>query len=918
MTAKSLILSLLPLLIAYATAAGVVEHTVVVITPKPEYVTVTVAPEIVTDDVTTTISTTIFQAITTSITTAKGSEITTIQTVSAPPVTQYFSYTTTQQTTSYNPSFSNLLTLPASTTAQVPTIETSSAGAQSTSSVIPPIQEQSTTLAPTISSTLLTVTSSSLLAVSTSTSLSSVSVPPQSFSSVSSPVSSPSPTAAPPSGNYYPNGNIFGAIDTADVPSMFPREDLDISVPNGLVFNGKPVQTNKFYANLFLGDQHDPVYIQPYSVWWSNDSTYYGLGISHTNFSQRIFGPDPNANPVVFYINPVGIMSMVLSAEEFTADNMNLGIQDSDALSVTATLGTERGTITFPLVMGMGLITGEYSGLTPLLFSQIGFNSVTFRQEKIAANIQKYTVQLFNGDQWVIYTSLPQGQSFSSSFQLEVTDNFHIRANSQLDGLVVQVGVVPQGAEDDFDSVAGAYPVGASIDASVTDDVGTYDITYDIKGSSSSGDIWIWAYPHLVESFTSAMTHVTDFTIDSLTKGVMTGVIGTKLEMSEQLYTSMQYLPWTSNSTFTGPTYSADALSLIAQVAKSEMAENVMQQVNLSSTYFAAKAYDKFAYILLVAKDILRDDSITQSFLKTLEDAFTLFTTNSQQIPLMYDTLFKGITSSGAQNGGSPMTDFGSPYYNDHHFHYGYLVHTAAIVGYVDSAFGGTWVEDNKDWVNSLIREVANPSKDDTLFPVYRMFDWFSGHSWARGLFVAVDGKDEESSSEDYNFAYGMKLWGKVIGDFQMEARGDLQLAIMKRSLHLYFLMENDNTIQPSNFIANKVPGIMFENKLDHTTYFGNKLQYIQGIQMIPITPASGLIRSPTFVQQEWEEKLVAIIDSLDGGWAGILRSNQALFDPVGAYNWFSQSDFQQAWLDGGASRTWYLALSAGLGGSPA
>lgn len=43
--------------------------------------------------------------------------------------------------------------------------------------------------------------------------------------------------------------------------------------------------------------------------------------------------------------------------------------------------------------------------------------------------------------------------------------------------------------------------------------------------------------------------------------------------------------------------------------------------------------------------------------------------------------------------------------------------------GYVDSKLNGTWAADNKDWVNSLVRDVANPSEKDEYFAQSRMFD---------------------------------------------------------------------------------------------------------------------------------------------------------------------------------------------------
>ena len=101
----------------------------------------------------------------------------------------------------------------------------------------------------------------------------------------------------------------------------------------------------------------------------------------------------------------------------------------------------------------------------------------------------------------------------------------------------------------------------------------------------------------------------------------------------------------------------------------------------------------------------------------------------------------------------------------------------------------------------------ARRDTDDTQFS--RSFDWYHGHSWAKGLFDSGDGKDEESSSEDAFASYAIKMWGKVIGDANMEARGNLQLAIQARSFQNYFLMASDNTVQPARFIPNKVTGIV-------------------------------------------------------------------------------------------------------------
>jgi len=215
-----------------------------------------------------------------------------------------------------------------------------------------------------------------------------------------------------------------------------------------------------------------------------------------------------------------------------------------------------------------------------------------------------------------------------------------------------------------------------------------------------------------------------------------------------------------------------------------------------------------------------------------------------------------------------------------------------------------------------LVRDYANPVANDAYFPFSRSFDWFHGHSWAQGLFTSGDGKDQESTSEDVFASYALKMWGHVLGDAALEARGNLMLAVQARSLHNYFLMESDNTVQPPEFINNRADGILFENKIDHTTYFGGNIEFIEGIHMLPLSPASAYTRRATFVREEWDQYFSTYAATVGGGWRGVLYANLALVDAKASWAFFAQDGFQNEWLDGGASRTWYLALAAGLGGA--
>jgi endo-1,3(4)-beta-glucanase len=104
-----------------------------------------------------------------------------------------------------------------------------------------------------------------------------------------------------------------------------------------------------------------------------------------------------------------------------------------------------------------------------------------------------------------------------------------------------------------------------------------------------------------------------------------------------------------------------------------------------------------------------------------------------------------------------PITAF----YNDQHFHYGYHIYAAAVVAHFDPAWGRKYFEQ----VLLLVRSIANPSRDDKHFPLYRHKDWYRGSSWASGVPNPpyLNGKNQESSSEAIAAYESVALYGQVM-----------------------------------------------------------------------------------------------------------------------------------------------------------
>ncbi|KAI1380387.1 glycoside hydrolase family 81 protein [Hypoxylon crocopeplum] len=706
------------------------------------------------------------------------------------------------------------------------------------------------------------------------------------------------------------SSNIFGAPIATSAPAKSFQVRKDHPVPRTGISGPTPIGTNKFYANFFLGNQTQPTYVHPYSLTWGHGqgmASSWGLAISHIEAKQIVYGQISNETGAAkYFLSPTGIQSVCLSAAELgsktalTTDNLS-----SHSVNVNLHVDSSaKPLVSFPLVQGMGFVTAIYKGGTPVIDTGIFFKTVTKSIKGPQQGVTKYTLYLEDGAVWHVYAYSAKGDTFD----LTVVNNKLAKAEKPFDG-IVQVVKDPGNAETVLDAASGAYPVNVSLSGSVSGSKGTYSFNFQ-KAGLSSVKLLMYALPHHVDSFDDATKkNISTAKLQTTTKGMAAGVVADSWTMIEsKMPVSMGFAPWDPVDG-EKKALKDSAINTITPVAINETAQDVNQQSDQNSMYFSGKALAKFAGICLTANDLLKNTTLAQNGLKNLKTAFSRFSANKQQFPLYYESAWGGLVSSATYQTGNDGADFGNTFYNDHHFHYGYFIYAAAVIGYLDPS----WLtKDNVDYVNTMVRDIANPSPSDKYFPVFRNFDWYHGHSWAHGLYETADGKDQESSSEDAMHAYAIKMWGKTIKDANMEARGNLILAIIARSLNRYYLYTEDNKVQPSEFVSNKVAGILFENKCDHTTYFGANTEYVQGIHMLPLLPSTKLTRPADFVKQEWAtyfDKNRA--DNADGGWKGILYGNLATVDPKAAWDFFTRKDFDPMWLDGGASLTWYLAYSA-------
>lgn len=373
-----------------------------------------------------------------------------------------------------------------------------------------------------------------------------------------------------------------------------------------------------------------------------------------------------------YFINPVGIQSIVVSAIELGSSTI-LTTDDLQAFSVNAHLLPQAGSsssLSFPLVQGMGFVTAIYNNLMPAIQSGVIFrNFVPLGLNGIG--VFKYRITLEDSKSWLLYAIPSTGQDP----QLRLVSSTQIQGIRGWCGLI-QISKNPADATGEaiYDASAGVYAMNGEVSGSVLDTVGTYQISWLKAGHLQGQRLLMYALPHHVQSFDSTTANcATALQLQTTTKGVATAILADSWTLVEaSLPTDMNFAPWTP-ALGSRSSISSFAASIVQQVAVSEVNQNYDIQTDLDSMYFSGKALSKLAVIIYTIHDLLNQPDLASQGLGQLKQSFARFSTNRQKYPLVYDSVWQGVVSNGSYATGDPGQDFGNTYYNDHHFHYGII-----------------------------------------------------------------------------------------------------------------------------------------------------------------------------------------------------------------------------------------------------
>ena len=184
---------------------------------------------------------------------------------------------------------------------------------------------------------------------------------------------------------------------------------------------------------------------------------------------------------------------------------------------------------------------------------------------------------------------------------------------------------------------------------------------------------------------------------------------------------------------------------------------------------------------------------------------------------------------------------------NDHHFHWGYFIHAAAFI----EQFNPGWADQWGDMVNLLIRDAANPSRTDDLFPFLRNYSPYAGHSWANGFATEPFGNDQESTSESMQFNSSLIHWGTITGNDEIRDLGIFLYTSEHSSVNEYWFDQNDRTFQPE--YGYEMVARIWGGGYDNGTWWTTDVAASYGIQLYPIHGGSLYLGHNTdYVQEVW------------------------------------------------------------------
>ncbi|RED94385.1 glycosyl hydrolase [Marinoscillum furvescens] len=572
-----------------------------------------------------------------------------------------------------------------------------------------------------------------------------------------------------------------------------------------------PVPTNDWWSNLIKENHGGQAFNYPLSY----KSRLDGLTINYTI--------PPTSGPSE-YRQPMGDVNGIVVG----VDGLNVTQSTaSDHSDWTVTMNWSGGGKTFNATMGTGMpFTYFTKGTADLAKVVVNHNpsgaSVDGNKIIITNNYNNANFVVFGpaGSTWTgsggVYTSSLNGKNYWSMAMLP----FGVDINTAIASLEPHAFVFPENTTTSW-----------SYNESNGEVLATFSVTPDIKEGSET-DVVLGLLPHQWSRLATSSPQPGGMSYETV-RGEL------KLLHSNSFSTQNTFsgiLPTLPNLGKYSDGFDPGALyQKIDQIKNDGLA-------TWTDSYNEGQAMNRLIQAAHIADQIghveARDQLLT-TVKNRLEDWFT---SEGGEVAFLfyYNDTWKSML-------GYPAGHRQDENLNDHHFHWGYFIHAAAAIEQYQPGWASQW----GGMVDLLIRDAANPSRTDPMFPFLRNFSPYAGHCWANGFATEPFGNDQESTSESMQFNSSLIHWGTVTGNDAIRDLGIFLYTTEQSAIEEYWFDQNDRTFQPE--YAHEMVARIWGGGYDNGTWWTSDIAASYGIQLYPIHGGALYMGHNTaYVQEVW------------------------------------------------------------------
>ncbi|MBK1879158.1 glycosyl hydrolase [Pelagicoccus mobilis] len=613
----------------------------------------------------------------------------------------------------------------------------------------------------------------------------------------------------------------------------------------------KPVPTNDWWSNLLKQSHGGQAFNYPLSY----RSLPQGLVV---NYTMPAGGTPTEYRQPMSDVAGITVGVVDLSAPSSTA---------SDHSDWTATINWNDGVHDFSALMGHGMpFTYFTKGDADLARIKIGFNEagVSISENKLLIENN------FGGASYIVYG--PAGSTWSASGNEYTSD---LNGQNYWSMVMVPASMTMASAAPYFEAYAYSFPTDTRIEWTYDETTSTVRTDFIITPTvmEGPGNTVFWGIlPHHWANLAPSSTTPGPYTYETVRGEMRTltsNTFSTEIRFSGILPTMPDVAKYSG---------SFDP-SEIAQVIEQMKADTL---ATWTDSYNEGQVMNRLVQTARIADQLGNIEARDQMLATVKERLEDWLTAESGEVAFLFYYNDDWDALIGYPAGHRQDTNI-----NDHHFHWGYFIHAAAVL---EQYYPG-WAADWGDMINMLIRDAANPSRTDSMFPFLRNYSPYAGHSWANGFATEPFGNDQESTSESMQFNSSLIHWGAVTGNDEIRDLGIFLYTSEHSSVNEYWFDQNDRTFQPS--YAYEMVARVWGGGYDNGTWWTTDVAASYGIQLYPIHGGSLYLGHNTdYVQEAWQGMAAntEVLSNIPNGnlWYDTYWKFLSFLDPAEALNLYN------------------------------